>query len=245
LKTKSSTSSKTSLIPAQTYRPTLHRSYYKWETLFYRIVTRGLRYLPKIRRLCKMPPANNFVIDPTKQTMALVVLLKGVNVGGYRTFRPSVLAKGLQRFDVVNVGAAGTFVIRKPVSRTKLRTEIMRRLPFEADVMICHGSDLLRLAAGDPFAGQPFGPNIVRFVSVLAKRRRPSSPFPLNLPSGGRWVLRILTCRERFALGLYRREMKAISYLGQLEKLFGVPATTRNWNTILAIARILKNADTV
>jgi hypothetical protein len=34
--------------------------------------------------------------------------------------------------------------------------------------------------------------------------------------------------------------MKAIGYLGRLEKLFGVPLTTRNWNTILAVARILR-----
>jgi uncharacterized protein (DUF1697 family) len=174
--------------------------------------------------------------------MALVVLLKGVNVGGYRNFRPSILAKELKRFDVVNVGAAGTFVIRKPVSRTKLRAEMLRRLPFEADVMVCNGSDILRLASSDPFAGQPSGPDVVRFVSVLAKRRKPSSPVPLNLPSSGEWGLRILTCQDRFVLGLYRRQMKAISYLGQLEKIFGVPATTRNWNTMLAIARVLGSA---
>ena len=34
--------------------------------------------------------------------------------------------------------------------------------------------------------------------------------------------------------------MKTIGYLGQLDRLFGVPATTRNWNTIVAIVRILK-----
>src|SRR2546426_4417747 len=34
---------------------------------------------------------------------------------------------------------------------------------------------------------------------------------------------------------------KAIGYLGRIDKLFGVPATTRNWNTILAIVRILKS----
>jgi hypothetical protein len=33
--------------------------------------------------------------------------------------------------------------------------------------------------------------------------------------------------------------MKTIGYLGQLDKLFGAPATTRNWNTIRAIIRIL------
>jgi uncharacterized protein (DUF1697 family) len=141
----------------------------------------------------------------------------------------------------VNVGADGTFVFRKPVSRVELRAEMMRRLPFEAEVMICSGSDILRLASSDPFAGQPSGPNIVRFVSVLA-RRRPALPrVPLNLPSDGEWGLSILGHQDRFVFGLYRREMKAISYLGQLEKIFGVPVTTRNWNTILTVVRVLKN----
>jgi uncharacterized protein (DUF1697 family) len=45
---------------------------------------------------------------------------------------------------------------------------------------------------------------------------------------------------DRFVMGVYRRHMKTIGYLGQLDKLFGVPATTRNWNTIMAIVRIMK-----
>jgi len=39
---------------------------------------------------------------------AVVALLRGVNVGGNRTFRPSVFAKELSKYDVVNIGAAGT-----------------------------------------------------------------------------------------------------------------------------------------
>ena len=39
--------------------------------------------------------------------------------------------------------------------------------------------------------------------------------------------------------GVYRRHMKAIGYLGKIDRLFGVPVTTRNWNTITAIARVL------
>jgi uncharacterized protein (DUF1697 family) len=174
--------------------------------------------------------------------MALVVLLKGINVGGHRTFRPSILAKQLKQFDVVNVGATGTFVVRKPVSQAKLRAAILRRLPFDAHVMMCRGSDVLRLAAGDPFAGQPSGPDIIRFVSVLATRRQPGRRFPLDLPSEGAWCLRVLAQRDRFVLGLHRREMRAIGYLGQLEKVFGTAATTRSWTTIQSIARILKTA---
>jgi hypothetical protein len=36
--------------------------------------------------------------------MALVVFLRGVNVGGHRTFRPSVLAKELSDHDVRRAG---------------------------------------------------------------------------------------------------------------------------------------------
>jgi uncharacterized protein (DUF1697 family) len=36
--------------------------------------------------------------------------------------------------------------------------------------------------------------------------------------------------------------MRAIRYLGQLDKIFGAPATTRNWNTITAVAKILRKA---
>src|SRR6266566_2943016 len=104
--------------------------------------------------------------------MALVVFLKGVNVGGHKLFRPSVLARELVKYDVVNVGAAGTFVVMKPISQAKLRVELLRRLPFEAEVMICSAREVIGLASGEPFAGQPSGPDVVRFVSVLAKRPR-------------------------------------------------------------------------
>lgn len=43
--------------------------------------------------------------------MAQVVLLRGLNVGGHRRFRPASLAEELAHLDAVNIGAAGTFVI--------------------------------------------------------------------------------------------------------------------------------------
>ncbi len=72
-------------------------------------------------------------------------------MGGHRRFRPSILAKELTKYDVVNVGAAGTFVVRKPVSRVKLRAALRRKLPFEAEVALCDGRDLIRLEAESPF----------------------------------------------------------------------------------------------
>jgi uncharacterized protein (DUF1697 family) len=174
--------------------------------------------------------------------MALIVFLKGVNVGGHRTFRPSALAKALSRFDVVNVGAAGTFVVRKPVEVADMRAQLARHLPFEADVMICTGRELLGLIGSAPFARQRADPRVVQFVSVLASRRRSSGAIPLDIPEQGDWGLRILGQRGRFVFGLYRREMKAIGYLARVETLFGVAATTRSWSTMLAVERVLTGA---
>ncbi len=171
--------------------------------------------------------------------MALVVLLRGVNVGGHRTFRPTTLAEQLKHLDAVNIGAAGTFVIRQPVTRARLRAELASRLPFDTEIVICEGREIVRLMAQNYFAGQPGRPDIVRFVSVLSQRPRSAPRTPMRFPARGTWLLKILARDNRFVFGVYRRHMKVIGYLGTLDRLFGVPATTRNWNTITAIARVL------
>ncbi len=110
--------------------------------------------------------------------MALVVLLRGVNVGGHRTFRPAAL----------------------PVAPT----------------------------------------GIVRFVSVLVRDPIETPALPLQLPPSGQWLVRILLRDGRLVVGEYRRHMKTIGYLGTLDRIFGVPVTTRNWNTMTAIAKALE-----
>lgn len=172
--------------------------------------------------------------------MALVVFLRGVNVGGHRRFRPSILARELIDYDVVNVGAAGTFVVRKPGSRVRFRAELRRKLPFEAEVALCDGSDLIRLETENPFVAEPSRPDAVRFVSILSKPGSVRVPLPVVLPSHGDWLVRVVASQGQFVFGMYRRHMKTIGYLGQIDNLYGVPATTRNWNTMMAIVQILK-----
>ena len=171
--------------------------------------------------------------------MALVVLLRGVNVGGHRTFRPARLAEQLEHLGAVNIGAAGTFVVRHPVTPSKLRAELERRLPFETEIMICRGQEIVGFMAQDFFAGQRVRRDIVRFVSVLSRRPRAAPELPMSLPSHDKWLLKVLARDDRFLVGLYRRQMKAISYLGTLDRVFGVPVTTRNWNTMTTVARLL------
>jgi uncharacterized protein (DUF1697 family) len=172
--------------------------------------------------------------------MALVVFIRGVNVGGHRRFRPSLVARELSDYDVVNVGAAGTFVVRKPGSRAEFRAALLGKLPFETEVMLCDGRDLIGLERDNPFETEALHPDVVRFVSVLARAGAVRASLPVNFPAEGVWLVRVIAWKGRFVFGMYRRHMKTIGYLGQIDKLYGAPATTRNWNTISAVLRILK-----
>src|SRR5205807_3200351 len=176
--------------------------------------------------------------------MPSVVFLRAVNVGGTNRCQPALIAKQLGKFGVVNIGAVGTFVVREDVSETALRKKIAVQLAkafgVKCEIMICPARAIIKLTSKNPFSRQPSGPDITRFVSVLHKRPRALPSLPLSLPSDNEWLLKIIAIQGQFVLGVYRRQMKAIGYLGKIEKLLGVPATTRSWNTIEKVAKILE-----
>jgi uncharacterized protein (DUF1697 family) len=172
--------------------------------------------------------------------MPLVVFLRGVNVGGHKAFQPSALARELADFDVVNLGAAGTFVVRKRVAQAALRAEILRKLPFKAEFMICPSRDVLDLASQAPFHVHS-GEDVKRYVSILANRPRVLPSLPITQPTGDDWQVKIIGVTGRFALSLHRRLGRTLVYPNEVvEKKLGVSATTRNWGTISTVCEVLK-----
>ncbi len=173
--------------------------------------------------------------------MASVVFVRAMNVGGANQCKPAAIAKQLKKFDIVNIGAVGTFVVRAKVSESALRAAIAKKLSFKCEIMIVSAKSIVDLAKKNPFARQAQGPDITRFVSVLHKRPQKLPTLPLCLPPEKEWLLKIIGIPDRFVLGVYRREMKAISYLGKIEKIIGQPGTVRNWNTIEKVVKVLSN----
>ena len=174
--------------------------------------------------------------------MSLVVFMRGVNVGGHRTFKPTAFAQELSAFDVVNVGAAGTFVVRKTITETMLRAELVRRLPVKAEFMICPSQELIELVCADPFQQKAHVEGVRRVVSVLATRPSRMSEFPFLQPTGRDWQVKVIGIRGRFALSLYRRLGKTILYPNEVvEKELHASATTRTWDTIWRIHNILQS----
>jgi uncharacterized protein (DUF1697 family) len=171
--------------------------------------------------------------------MASVAFLRAVNVGGRRVqLGDFVHRKSLADLGLVNLGAAGTLVTRTSVPAARLRAALAAELPFDCDIAICPGADIQRLAARDPFG--PLASGAKPYVTILIGSPTASPDVPLHAPSAAAWEVQVVGVEPPFVLSQARRLTERLTYPNPVvEKAFGVPATTRGWPTILAVAEIL------
>ena len=166
--------------------------------------------------------------------MALVAFLRAVNLGG-RVLRTKALAA---RLGLENVGAAGTFVARGRTDAGALAREIQRALPFETEVMVRPGQEILDLLEGAPLGEAVEG--LQRFVTVLSRPAR-APRLPVERPEGPEWQVRFVEVRGHHALCLRRPGGTRMVYPNAVvEKALGIPATTRGWATLEAVGRLLR-----
>ena len=172
--------------------------------------------------------------------MRWVVFLRAVNVGGTNRCQPAAIAKQLAKFGVINIGAVGTFVVREDVSEAALRAAIAKELPFKCEIMICPAKQIVDLAKENPFNGDR-GDDVDAHISIMAKPPAKIPTLPIYVPSKHKWEIKIARAVGTGVLSLRRKIKDGRLYPNQIvEKQFGVAATTRNWNTIEKIAKILR-----
>lgn len=176
--------------------------------------------------------------------MALVVLLRGANLGA-RRFSPKALADSLAALDVVNVGAAGTFVVRGRVAQANLRARIQGELPWEDAPMVILTAAEVReaLAAGAkvvaPAGGKKFG-------LALPQAPPASLRFPLEAKAkDGAWGMRYVAAAGRVIVGVRRRFDETGTYSTKaLDEAVGSDAgTMRDWPTWEKIGQALDASD--
>ena len=172
---------------------------------------------------------------------AFAVFLRGVNVGGNKKFSPAALAKDLAELEAVNVGAAGTFVMRKAKSEAALKRELAARLPFEAAMAVVPGDALLELCRRDPFPKAPGGDDVRRMLAVLTSDAAKKPKLPMRRPDGQDWQMHLVKHSHPFVLYFWRPDRAHMLYTDLVEREFGVPATSRTWNTIEKIRTILES----
>lgn len=172
--------------------------------------------------------------------MPSVVFLRAVNVGGTNRCQPASIAKQLAKFGIVNIGAVGTFVVGADVSESALRAAIARKLPFRCEIMICPAKQIADLSKENPFKGET-GNDIDAHVTILAKCPAKLPKLPIYAPSINKWEIKISGVIGTAVLSLRRRVKDGRLYPNQIvEKQFSSPATTRSWNTIEKVVKILR-----
>jgi uncharacterized protein (DUF1697 family) len=174
--------------------------------------------------------------------MSHVVFLRGANVGGNNVFRPARLAADLAHLGVVNIGAAGTFVVRGKRSAASIRREILARLAFEPSLAIRPADEILALVRSRPFEGVKFTKEMRGWVAVLCGAPKIQPVLPVITPEGKPWTFRLDRIDGAFALGLWHWRPGGFTIPGNaVEKSVGVPATARWWETYERIAKVLSD----
>lgn len=172
--------------------------------------------------------------------MALVVFMRGVNVGGHKAFRPSELARRLESLEVKSIGAAGTFAVGTNAAEPDVRRQFTKHIPFETELMICSKKDLASLVALMPFEAKGLPKSDGQYVTVVGRAARGLPKLPLEVPAGKDWQVRIIAVHRIFMVSLARRVGSKLLYPNEVvERQLGVPATTRNWSTILKVHEAL------
>lgn len=173
--------------------------------------------------------------------MPLVVLLRGANLGK-RRFSPAKLVEDLADLKISNLGAAGTFVVRRKVAERTLRAKIGAELPWDDPEMVILTDAEVRdaLEAGAK-VDVPAGAK--RFGTALpqAPAMKPKLPVAANAKDGA-WGMRIEALSGRVAIGVRRRFDQTGTYpLKPIEEALGTDrGTMRDWPTWEKIGALLE-----
>lgn len=162
-------------------------------------------------------------------------LLRGVNVGGNSLAMTDLtrLVEELGGRDVATYLQSGNIVYSGPkrVAR-ELEAALLAELGVRSPVLVRSGTDLARVVAGKPFAAEGKAVS----VTFLAGRAEPKAVSAIDPSAFG---------EDRFAVegteiylhtpGGYGRSKLTNSFW---ERKLATTATTRNWNTVVALAEM-------
>jgi uncharacterized protein (DUF1697 family) len=173
--------------------------------------------------------------------MTYIALLKGINVGSVKKIKMTdlaALASGLGFQDVKTYLQSGNLVFKtegtKPDAvRIELEKAIEKKFGFEVSVVIRTGKEMKRALEQNPFPRYKTIAGDKMFITFLEKepvslprdmKKTPSEDYRLV----GKEVY--LYCPD----GYGRTKLNNQTF----EKEFGMTATTRNWNTVVALGEM-------
>jgi uncharacterized protein (DUF1697 family) len=168
-----------------------------------------------------------------------VAFLRGVNVGGNKVVPMAKVVEAIASLKygaVKSIGHAGNILFDgggadDAALEKKLEAGLKKKLALECTVMVRQLDELRALVESEPF-GKKDPPEVTKYVAFLAGEPTKEVKTQRNDKEG--WDL-----FERRGLDVFFRAWKVNgrSTFPMVDRLFGVPATLRNWNTVVKVTK--------
>jgi len=172
----------------------------------------------------------------------LIALLRGINVGGNNNLpmkELSALLTGMGLRDVQTYIQSGNVVFscdqkNKAGLATKITTEIEKRHGFAPHILLLDATELRKAMAGNPY---PEAEDEPKSLHLFFLDEAPTRPDLRALDA-------IKADNERYKLAGKVFYLHAPDGIGnsklaaRAEKLLGIPASARNWNTVCKLAEM-------
>lgn len=172
-----------------------------------------------------------------------VAFLRAINVGGNRIIKMADLKQALETGGFQNVKtyiASGNVLITHPGTdhaeiRDAIEALIAEHFGFDVDVMLRTHAAVRDMVANDPFGHVELGKTITGYVTLLYHPPDEALVAAIEALSDD---VATLTVRNGEVFTTYYRERDSgrAEQGRNLEKLFKISGTTRNWNTIVKLA---------
>ena len=175
-----------------------------------------------------------------------IALFRGVNVAGHNPLPMKDLARLLEDLGLENVATyiqSGNAVFRsrvrsRPKLAAKIRAEVQKAHGFDPELLLLPRAALERAIAANPFPDAESDPSKLQLFFLA------STPKAADLTA----IAKVEAASERSALiddvfylaapdGIGRSKLAA-----KVEKLLGVPATARNWRTVVKLSEMARDA---
>ena len=170
-----------------------------------------------------------------------VAFLRGINLGG-RTVKMEPLRKAFEEWgyeDVTTILASGNLVFETAKKDLKgLRAEIeaglKRVFGFDVRVILRSEKQIKDLIKENPFKGVKLTPKTRLFITFLTEPPKAKTAFGSAGKNG------IYAVAKDHVVSVLGAKDATPDHMTLLKKEFGTNITTRNWNTILKVARALE-----
>lgn len=183
---------------------------------------------------------------PTTGPHAYVALLRGVNIGPHKRIAMAdlrALVEGLGYSNVRTLVNSGNVVFDSPRARTnpQLAEEIGQGLRdahrLDVPVVVRSGTEMAEIVAANPFPEAAATPRLLH-VSFLDRKPDAAKIAALEEIERGDDDVRVIGTEVFLALphGL----SGAVFSVNGLDKVLGVVATSRNWNTVTKLAEMAR-----